>query len=159
MSRPKLPAQVYKVILGSNVINNCRNIVRWNGKEQIFRFRDGKDMKLLVDCAVKDSDNHTIIQIASNKIVHIDNSIVSYEYLENGIIVKDKISAATYLEFLRLGEREVKINGIFHVNGVKIEATDEGLDINGLKFGNCVFDNCGGLIDLGFSGINRPKSK
>lgn len=108
-----------------------------------MRFREGKDSKFLVDCEVKNSDNQTIAKIAKNKLVypsktaHVDESLELIEE-DSGIVLKDKNTGIVYLEFQKLGQRKVKINGIFHVRDYKIDASDERLIIGkgggGLSF-------------------------
>jgi len=125
----RTPAEIYKVTFGSNVFENVRSVVTWEGKDAILRFRDGGDMKLLVDCTVSDAKGDTIIKIANGKLQHVAD-FLEYSSSNNGIVIKDKTSGNVYLEFAQLGEREVKINGIFHIKGHKIEATDAGVIVD-----------------------------
>ena len=151
MGRPnmqKQPAETYKVILGSNVISNCGQVLSYQGKGELLRLRDGKDMKLLVDCAVKDSSGHTLAKIANNKPVFVSGSCLIDEF-DDGLIVKDKDSGDVYLEFRQLGPRELKVNGIFFINGVRLIATDDFLDVGGMRLSHCSMDNCGSAIGIG----------
>jgi len=147
------PAKVYKVIFGSNVFENCPSIVTWEDKDIILRFRDGGDMKLLVECTVKDKDNNTIAKIANNKL-QFAAEFLDFRVVDNGIILKDKKSDIIYLEFRQLGEREVKINGLFYVKGNRIEATDGYLYVNTNKLIGNRFINCRTGIGLGPSGFS-----
>jgi hypothetical protein len=143
----KQPAETYKVILGSCTISNCGNVIQSRGKSELLRLRDGKDLKLLADCTVKNSNGNTIIKVANNKPVFISETL-HYEELENGLIVKDKETGKVYLEFRQLGPREVKVNGIFFINGVQITATDEFLGVGSNRLSNCTFDNCGSALGV-----------
>ncbi len=145
----KIPADEYEVILGSCTIKNCGQVLMYRDKGEILRLRDGKDLKLLIDCTVKGSDGHTLVKIANNKPVFISENLV-YVNLEDGIVVKDKDSEnKIYLEFRQLGPRKVKVNGIFFINGVQIIATDEFLDIGGNRLSNYNAENCGAAIGIG----------
>ncbi len=142
MLEKRPPAETYKVIFGGNFFKNVRSVITWNGKDAILRFRDGGDMKLLVDCTVSDPYGNTIIKLANGKIQYVADFLDSSNS-ENGIVVKDKISGNIYLEFTQLGEREVKINGIFHIKGHKIEATDGGVIIDTIRISHNYFDGGG----------------
>lgn len=144
----KQPAETYDLLIGGNTVKNCGQVITYRGKNELLRLRDGKDSKLLVDCTVKDSSNHTIIKLANNKPVFIHESL-NYEELENGIIVKDKNSEAVYLEFRQLGPREIKVNGIFFVNGIPITATDEFLDVGGMRISGSIFEGAGSFFGIG----------
>ena len=146
----KEPAEKYKLIFGSNIIENCSHIISIEGSgvnKEIIRFRIGGDGKLLMNCTVKDPNNKTIAKVHNSKFVHIDEAFEG-SILENVLLVRHKETKDIYLEFRYIGPYEVKVNGIFSVLGKKIVATDNGLWINGLQLKNNTFSSCEAAIGL-----------
>ena len=115
--------------------------------KEIIRFRIGGDGKLLMNCTVKDLNDETIARVYNSKFVHV-NEAFKGSILDNGLLVCHKETKEVYLEFCYLSSSEVKVNGIFSVLGKKIVATDDGLQINGLRIEYSTFSNCGSAIGL-----------
>lgn len=146
----KEPAEKYKLIFGSNIIENCSHIISIEGygvNKEIIRFRIGGDEKLLMNCTVKDINDKTIAKVHNSKFVHV-NEAFEGSILDDGLLVSHKETKEVYLEFRYIGPYEVKVNGIFSVLGKKIVATDDGLWINGLQLKNNTFSSCGAAIGL-----------
>ena len=146
----KEPAEKYKLIFGSNIIENCSHIISIEGSgvnKEIVRFRIGGDGKLLMNCTVKDINDKTIAKVHNSKFVHV-NEAFEGSILDDGLLVSHKETKEVYLEFRYINPYEVKVNGIFSVLGKKIVATDNGLLINGLSLKNNTFSSCGAAIGL-----------
>ena len=146
----KEPAEKYKLIFGSNIIENCSHIISIAGSgvnKEIIRIRIGSDGKLLMNCTVKDINDKTIAKVHNSKFVHV-NEAFEGSILDDGLLVSHKETKEVYLEFRYIDPYEVKVNGIFSVLGKKIVATDNGLLINGLSLKNTTFSSCGAAIGL-----------
>ena len=152
----KNEAETYQVIFGSNLIVNCGRVVDLVGKginKQIIRFKEGEDRKILFDCTITDEHGITLAVVANSRVQHIVPGFQA-NISDKGIIVKNEATEEIWLEFIVIGPRRFKLNGIFNIPGFRIIATDEGLvDINNnLIMGN-VFENCFSAIGLGPGGI------
>lgn len=147
----KVDTENYLVIFGSNQITDCGKVIEFAGKgfnKQILRFREGSDKKVLCDCTVKDQKGNTVAKIANNKIQHIMQGYKA-EVTDNGIKVINETTGDIWLEFVCIGPRKFKLNGIFFLPGYKIIATDDYLEINTNRISNCTFSNCSAAIGLG----------
>ena len=146
----KRPAENYKLTFGSNIIENCSNIISIEGSgvnKEIIHFRIGGDEKLLMNCTVKDINDETIAKVHNSKFVYV-NEAFEGSILDSGLLVRHKETKEVYLEFRYLSPSEVKVNGIFSVLGRRIVATDDGLRINGLLLKDNIFSSCGSAIGL-----------
>lgn len=131
----KSEATNYTLIFGSNTFIGQPRVIVFEGsgvKQDIIRFRVGGDGKFLIDCKVKDLNDHTIATVSNGKFVHVNEGFEG-KSLENGLLLTKKEDGKVYLELQMLGPLQYKINGIFSVNGKIITATDSGLQIgNGI---------------------------
>jgi len=147
----KQRADKYELIFGSNRIVNCGSVIKIEGRgvnQEIIRLRRGGDGKLLLNCQVKDNAGNTLAKIHNSKPVHIDTNF-ECDVSEKHIIVREKKSGEIYLEFQYLGGNRLKINGIFWIQGKKIIASDDGLQIGGILMKDNTFQSCGAAIGLG----------
>lgn len=147
----KVETKNYVVIFGSNQITDCGKVIEFKGKginKQIIRFRETSDKKVLCDCTAKDQNGNTVAKIANNKIQHIMQGYKA-EVADNGVKVINEITGDIWLEFVCIGPRKFKLNGIFFLPGYKIVATDDYLEINTNRFSKCTFANCSAAIGLG----------
>lgn len=71
------------------------------------------------------------------------------EISDNGVRIVHEATGEVWLEFLCIGPRQFKLNGIFFLPGYKIVATDDYLEINTNRISNCMFANCSAAIGLG----------
>jgi hypothetical protein len=146
----KYEAENYEVIFGSNLIQECGKVVELVGKginQQIIRFRVGEDGKVLFNCSVKDENGKTAVKVANSKIQHVQKGF-NVDISSAGIKVWDESTGEVWLEFVELGPRKFKLNGIFYLPGYKIVARDEYLDINTNRIANCTFGSCSAAIGL-----------
>jgi hypothetical protein len=75
------------------------------------------------------------------------------EISDEGIKVVNETTGDVWLEFVSIGPRRFKLNGIFFLSGFRIIATDRGLDVNSLVMVGNTFVNCGAAIGLGSGGM------
>ena len=145
----------YEVIFGSNRILNCGRVVEIVGKginKQFVRFREGEDRKILFECTVTDEKGETVAKIANSRIQHIVPGYKT-EISDEGIKVVNEKSGEVWLEFVSIGPRRFKLNGIFFLPGFRIIATDEGMNVNSNIFAGNTFVNCAAAIGLGPRGM------
>jgi hypothetical protein len=146
----KTEAKNYTVIFGSNLIVNCGTVIKFAGrgiKKQIIRFREGDDNKILFNCITKDQKGRTVAKIANSKVQYIMQGYKA-EITDIGVKIVHEATGDIWLEFVCIGPREFKLNGIFFLPGHKIVATDDYLEVNGSKFVKCSFSNCSAAIGL-----------
>jgi len=127
----KSEATNYTLIFGSNTFIGQPRVIVFEGsgvKKDIIRFRIGGDGKFLIDCKVKDVNDHTIATVSNGKFVHVDEGFEG-KSLENGLLLTKKEDGKVHLELQMLAPLKYKINGIFSVSGKIITATDLGLKI------------------------------
>jgi hypothetical protein len=146
----KYEAENYEVIFGSNLIQECGKVLELRGKginKQIIRFRVGEDGKVLFNCSVKDESGTTITKVANSKVQHLRQGFKA-DISSSAIKVWNESTGEVWLEFVELGPRKFKLNGIFYLPGYKIVARDEYLDINTNRIANCSFGSCSAAIGL-----------
>jgi hypothetical protein len=146
----KTPAEKYELTLGGVRIKDCGATVVFSGEgihHELVRLRTGGDGKLLVNCRVEDEKGHTIASIHNSKIVH-----VAPEYdtrsSESSWLVKHRETSQVYFEMEHIAPGKIKVNGIFWIGGMKIVASDAGLNIGGTLIHGGTFDSCGAAIGL-----------
>ena len=147
----KVEAENYMVIFGSNQITNCGKVIELVGRginKQIIRFRVGADKKILLDCVVKDQKGETVTKIANSKVQHVMQGY-KVEIIDAGVKIIHEATRDIWLEFVCIGPRKFKLNGIFFLPGYKIVATDDYLEINTNRISKCTFANCSAAIGLG----------
>ncbi len=147
----KVEAENYMVIFGSNQITNCGKVIELVGKginKQVIRFREGADKKILLDCIVKDQKGKTVTKIANSKVQHVMQGY-KVEIIDAGVKIIHEATKDVWLEFVCIGPRKFKLNGIFFLPGYKIVATDDYLEINTNRFSKNTFANCSSAIGLG----------
>ena len=111
----KAEAGNYEVIFGSNRILNCGRVVEVVGKgvnKQFIRFREGGDQKILFWCTVTDEKSDTVAKVANSRMQH---TVPGYkaEISDSGIKVLNERTGDVWLEFVSIGPRRFKLNGIF----------------------------------------------
>jgi len=120
--------------------------------KQLVRFREGEDGKILFECTVTDETNTTVAKIANSRVQHIAPGYKA-DISESGMKVMNEATGDVWLEFVSIGPRCFKLNGIFFLPGYKVIATDRGLDVNSLLMVGNTFENCAAAIGLGPGGI------
>ncbi len=149
MERPK--AENYELLFGSNRILNCGSVVRLEGrgvKQEFIRLREGRDGKLLVTIKVRDKEDRTTVVVNNGRVAHVAKGL-EVETLPSGLVIRDTASRQVILELQDLGGRKLKVNGVFWVAGRRIVATDEGLQIDGVRLARNTIDSCGAAIGIG----------
>ena len=147
----KVEAENYTVIFGSNQTTNCGKVIELIGRginKQIIRFREGVDKKTLYDCTVKNQERKTVAKIANSKVQHVMKGYKT-EITDAGVKIVHEATGDIWLEFVCIGPKKFKLNGIFFLPGYKIVATDDYLEINTNRISNCTFMNCSTAIGLG----------
>jgi len=147
----KVEAENYMVIFGSNQIMNCPKVIELKGKginKQIIRFREGNDKKILFDCTVKDQKGETVTKIANSIVQHVMQGYKA-EITDVGLKIVHEATKDIWLEFVCIGPRKFKLNGIFFPPGYKIVATDDYLLINTSRISNSTFASFSAAIGLG----------
>ena len=150
----KTEAENYEVIFGSNRILNCGKVIEIIGKginKQFIRFREGEDGKILFSCTITDQDGQTVAKIANSLVRHIKPGY-KVDTSDKGIKVWNESTGTVWLEFVHIGSRTFKLNGIFFLPGFKIVATDNYLEINKInttRMSNDTFESCSAAIGLG----------
>lgn len=147
----KVEAENYMLIFGSNQITECGKVIELKGRginKQIMRFKEGTDKKVLFDCTVKDQKGETVTKIANSKVQHVMQGYKA-EITATGVKVVHGNTGDVWLEFVCIGPRKFKLNGIFFLPGYKIVATDDYLEINTNRLSKCTFSNCSTAIGLG----------
>jgi hypothetical protein len=150
----KTEEEKFEVIFGSNRILNCGKVIEIIGKEihkQFIKFKEGEDGKILFSCNITDQDGQTVARIANSLVQHITPGY-RVDTSDKGIRVLHESTDAVWLEFVYIGSRSFKLNGIFFLPGFKIVATDNYLEINKInttRMSNNTFESCSAAIGLG----------
>jgi len=71
------------------------------------------------------------------------------EITDVGLKIVHEATRDIWLEFVCIGLRKFKLNGIFFLPGYKIVANDDYLEFNTNRISNCTFANCSAAIGLG----------
>lgn len=117
----KIEAENYEVIFGSNQVLNCGKVIELTGKgfnKQIIRFKEGEDGKILFSCTITDQDGQTVAKIANCLVQHIKQGY-RVDTSDKGIKVLNESTGEVWLEFVHLGSRKFKLNGIFSCQDLK----------------------------------------
>jgi ligand-binding sensor domain-containing protein len=150
----KIEAENYEVVFGSNQVLKCGKVIELTGKginKQIIRFREGEDGKIVFNCTIADQDGQTVAKIANCLVQHIKPGY-RVDTSDKGIKVLNESTGEVWLEFVHIGSRKFKLNGIFFLPGFKIVATDNYLEINKIntiRMSNNTFESCSVAIGLG----------
>jgi len=141
----------YELVFGSNLILKCGKAVELIGKginEQIIRFREGEDGRILFNCTIKDENKITVAEIADSRAQHLREGYKADISKDTIKIVKES-TGDVWLEFARIGWRKFRLNGRFFLPGYKIIATDDYLEINANRVSDAAFENCSAAIGIG----------
>lgn len=141
MPEERLPAKNYTVIFGSNTYENCGNVITIRNKE-VLSFTRGRDGKLLLTAEMKGKTGKLIAKIVNGSVVFA-NKHLKIDQTIDSVVVSEKRSNESLLEVRTLDTNTLEVNGIFHVDGISVDASRErtvmpnGMVVQGSKFTNC----------------------
>jgi hypothetical protein len=139
----------YELVLGSNTIRNCDGIISFKGKNQeIIRFKESKEGKILVNCTLKDEYGEIVAELQNSAIAQIKDRYKKQVW-EDDIRIINEFTGDIWLEVSSIGPEKLKVNGIFFLPGFKIVATDDYLKINdSLTFSKNIFESCADILGV-----------
>lgn len=135
-----------KVILGSNIINNCDAALVVNGTE-VFRLRERQsDGRLICDFDLRDKDENRIAKIAKNKVVYAADGYEIHD-LPKESYVKDS-NGNILARVQETGLDEITITGDFWIDGHHVIVSDGSLVSGGITMSGNVVSGFGKAISI-----------
>ena len=122
-----------KIIFGSNMFEGCPNIL-FVGNQPIFTSIMRKSLilkreKLLISIIVFDISGKVVAKIEKNKWVLNRNNYFTMDKSNYEIKVFNQNNEVS-IHCIAQSNGSVKVNGIFYINGMKISASDSGLEFS-----------------------------
>jgi len=102
-------------------------------------------------CTITDQDGKTVAKIAKCLVQHIEPGY-RVDTSDKGLKVLNESTGEVWLDFVHIGSRKLKLNGIFFLPGFKIVTTDDYLEtnkINTIRMSNNTYESCSAAIGLG----------
>lgn len=158
----KVEAKNYEVQIGTFKIINCEGTINLVGKglnKQPFRFREGEDGKILLNCTIWDQKRDKVV-VLHNSIVQHSQEGYDTQIEDKRIVVTNKATEDIWLDFEEISPNHFKINGIFYYPDIEIFITDTLLKVKtstnyGEFKGKTTFSNCSNVLGIGTDGSFR----
>ncbi len=126
-----------KVLLGSNVINNCEAALVVNN-EEVFRLRERLgDGRLVCDFDVRDAQGNRLAKIAKNNVVHAAEGYEVKNLARESYITDPEGNVVAKVEEVEL--ETIKITGRFCIGDHTVVINDSSLVSDGVTMsGNII---------------------
>jgi len=135
-----------KVLLGSNVIDDCDAALVVNGTE-VFRLRERMgNERLACDFDVRDKAGNRLVKVAKNNVVFAAQGYGVKNLARESSVVDPNGKVIARVE--ETGLNTVKISGEFWIGSYHVVITDQALILGGYILSGKTLSGCGKAISL-----------
>jgi hypothetical protein len=153
------PAETFRLVFGTNYIEQTsrlegRSIAVLVRGVEIFKIERGTDEQLLLSTEVRDAKGELLVKVNRNNAVYFKRGEIEVKETQKDPLGLRHLEAKRtngdlVLEVDVKSMSEIEVNGVFVVKGVRIEATKNGLRINGLTLAHNQMTDNGTAISIG----------
>jgi hypothetical protein len=149
-SSGKADNRFWTIILGGNQITECDAALVVNGVE-VFRLQRSTDKRLVVDFEVRDDQGSLVAKVSKNNVVFARPNV----QVSHGTNFSEVLDSKTGHVFTRVEEispQTISVIGTFIVDGFRVVATKEFLQLGGITLRGCTISGFGKALQLGPGG-------
>ena len=159
MAGKRRPAETFRLVFGTNHIEKTgsfegRSIPLVVRGVEVFKIERGTDEQLLLSAEVRDERGELLVKLNRNNVAYFNKGEVKVSETQKETRGLRRLEARRangdlVLEVDVKSVSEIEVNGVFVVKGVRVEATKNGLRIDGLTLVHSQMTDNGTAISIG----------